>query len=667
MIKNFSFYWRFFFLLLIPVISCRTEHDVIEQSGKRETYSIVHNSNNLLDKNTVLLQLINNFKQGSKLSKSNTLLDNYDIFQNQVTYVENNDENRESYSFYIKEKNEPIDKFNVKNLVFSKLKNETVYSVHIVSYYLPDGIYSNSSNIQIENFEYLYSENGLPTKNINGRGAGCNAEIIEIKHECYTGTHSGSGEAGSCTGGTKPYSTYVVLFNGCGGSGGGGLGDPGNPGNPGNPNPPGGGDASGGGRGQPVDTGISLPPSCQTNDCDDLIIANEINNMLDGSPLSHFELLWLLNNELAAQEIYNSLYQNNTQANKEYNNVRINLLTNGSDITFVEFNNWFVNDYSAKYKSNVKKLSKEEIFSFVTINKDLATSPYEEEYVKETNEAFIAFTAYADVENMTDAQMQYVFNNNCCAGLFIQQFAQEKAKMIVSNYQFNRKFYPEWSKSKCFWEASRETIQLTLDLGGMVPVIGEVCDLTNAAIYYSIGDNLNGSLSVVSAVPVVGWLSASTKLGVKVVNAASDVASRQILKWVVGNNGVIYFGTNTITQGRNQLRKVLKLTDATKHAHHIIPVEFAQNAIVQKAAKSSSAFHINEALNGIPLKTSAHLTGHVAYNTKIGQVLTVLNQGSPSPTEAYNKLMGFNNYLKILIINNPNLNLGQISNLINYP
>ena len=336
------------------------------------------------------------------------------------------------------------------------------------------------------------------------------------------------------------------------------------------------------------------------------------------------------------------------------------------NVTLTQINNIFTAGYSSTYTQNIKKLSLKEFNDIIQINLSIANSPYDEEYVKETNEAFAAFGAYADIDNMTDAQIEYVLNNNCCAGLFLSAVTQQKMKMIAANYQFNRKFYPEWSKSKCFWEASRETIQLMLDLGGLIPVIGEVCDLTNATIYAINGDGLNASLSAAGAIPFAGWFATGSKLGVKVVNkTASHIASRQVLKWVVGVDGKIYFGINTITQARNQLRKVLMLTDATKHAHHIIPVEFAQYAIVQKAAKSKEAFHINEALNGIPLPTSAHLTGHAAYNTKLEQKLVQLNNVSNTPQEAYTNLTNFANQIRTLIQNNPNMNLGQIANLIN--
>ena len=268
------------------------------------------------------------------------------------------------------------------------------------------------------------------------------------------------------------------------------------------------------------------------------------------------------------------------------------------------------------------------------------------------------FVAFGDIDNLTEAKMIAILT------LINPQYvkAMENSRLIVATYNFNRKFYPEWSKARCFWEASRESIQYMLDLGGLIPVVGEICDITNGVIYTINGDGLNATLSYASAIPIAGMFSTGAKYGVKVVNkTASHIASRQVLKWILGTDGIIKFGY------RSQLRKVLQLTDATKQAHHIIPWEFANYAIVQKAAKSAEAFHMNDILNGVPLPTTGHLTGHNLYNDKVKDVLNYLNNGNPNAEVSYQRLMDFNNYLRNLIKNNPNLNLGQIANLIKYP
>lgn len=335
----------------------------------------------------------------------------------------------------------------------------------------------------------------------------------------------------------------------------------------------------------------------------------------------------------------------------------VDFKNNNTNTSWEQFQNWFLDGYSAQYQSNLTKLSSPQLLAFVNINKEIDASPYQEEFVKETNEMFVAF---GDIDNLTEAKMIAILM------LINPQYvkAMENTRMIIATYNFNRKFYPEWSKARCFWEASRESIQYMLDLGGLIPVAGEICDLTNAAIYTINGDGLNATLSYVSAIPIAGWFSTGAKFGVKVVNkTASHIASRQVLKWILGTDGIIKFGY------RSQLRKVLQLTDAAKQAHHIIPWEFANNAIVQKAAKSAEAFHMNDILNGIPLPTTGHLTGHNLYNDKLNQILTNLNNSNPnmSANQAYNHILALTNQIKTLIKNNPTYNLGQIASLIKYP
>lgn len=340
MIKNFFFYGCFLFLLAISVVSCRNEYDAVIQNEKPQTYTVVHNNTTQVNQNATLSAKLNSFRQGSENSKNSSYLDAYEIFETQVTYVKNNDKDRESYAFYIKDKNLPTDKFHVKNLVFSKLSSETIYSVKLVSYYLPDGINENSKNILVENVEVLNPETGLPNKNVNGKSAGCGAEVIEIEHWCGAHLHYGAGAAADCHDDDKPYSTWIVLLGNCDGGGqGGGSGDHND--GPANPGGPGGGTGSGGNGGNPVDTGLSLPPTCQSGDCD-VILANKINDIL-GSVLNYDELLWLVDNDFTAQAIYTSLLNNNTQSNKDYISVRISLLVNGLDITNAEFQSWVLN------------------------------------------------------------------------------------------------------------------------------------------------------------------------------------------------------------------------------------------------------------------------------------------------------------------------------------
>lgn len=154
-------------------------------------------------------------------------------------------------------------------------------------------------------------------------------------------------------------------------------------------------------------------------------------------------------------------------------------------------------------------------------------------------------------------------------------------------YRLLRQLNPTWSKAKCAWEATKEVIHLSLDAFGLIPVVGEVADLTNGVLYTIEGDGLNATLSHASAVPIVGWASAGTKFGIKI---ASTVSGTTKFVWKV-TNGIIEFGN------RGQLRKVLNLAVGNPLvAHHIIPWAKSTNEVVQRAAKSANAFHMNEAL-----------------------------------------------------------------------
>lgn len=50
-----------------------------------------------------------------------------------------------------------------------------------------------------------------------------------------------------------------------------------------------------------------------------------------------------------------------------------------------------------------------------------------------------------------------------------------------------------------------------LDLAGLVPVLGEGADLLNGVWYYADGDVINGSLSMASVIPFVGWAAQGGK------------------------------------------------------------------------------------------------------------------------------------------------------------
>lgn len=215
---------------------------------------------------------------------------------------------------------------------------------------------------------------------------------------------------------------------------------------------------------------------------------------------------------------------------------------------------------------------------------------------------------------------------------------------------------PNWSNLRVLWEASRETIQFGLDIVGLVPLLGEVADITNGVIYTLYGDGINASLSFANAVPVVGWASAGVKLAVMRVPKA--LGGYTTLKWIKNADGSLSFGDG------KQLRRVLGLTDSNVHAHHIIPQELANHPLVQQAARSQHAFHMNKAENGIGMLNNLHLTGHPTYTTKISRKLSAMGENL-SPDQAYQKLSELMEQVRSIIQQFPDKNLEEISKLIN--
>lgn len=149
--------------------------------------------------------------------------------------------------------------------------------------------------------------------------------------------------------------------------------------------------------------------------------------------------------------------------------------------------------------------------------------------------------------------------------------------------------------------------------------------MINGALYAIDGDGVNASLSVVSALPFYGYITSGPKIGFKVIQAATDLNSRKVLRWILDKKGFITFGD------QNQLRKILELTDTNMHAHHIIPWQksIQEHPVIQKAAKSKNAFHMNESLNGIPVQKIRNST-HNDYNNlikmKLDQIYNSRNQ-----------------------------------------
>ncbi|WP_256010314.1 AHH domain-containing protein [Desertivirga xinjiangensis] len=210
-------------------------------------------------------------------------------------------------------------------------------------------------------------------------------------------------------------------------------------------------------------------------------------------------------------------------------------------------------------------------------------------------------------------------------------------------------------KMKAYWRVSNEWIHTGLDFAGLVPVVGEVFDLTNGILYAIDGDKINAGLSIAAALPVAGWLSLGAKYTIKAVDATGN--TKTVLKWVVSQSGQISFGR------RSQLRQVLKLAKGdARQAHHIIPWEYSTHPVVQKAA--DYGFHMNEALNGIPLSTLIHNGSHTAYSTKVFDELEeirTLYGSNITPPQAEQAVLDLVNRIRNEMINHPTVHINNLN------
>ncbi len=229
------------------------------------------------------------------------------------------------------------------------------------------------------------------------------------------------------------------------------------------------------------------------------------------------------------------------------------------------------------------------------------------------------------------------------------------SKLLAANAALLKEENPTWSTWKILWEASAESMHLLLQVGGLLPVVGVIFDIGDAGLYIVQGDGKNATLAAFSAVPLVGDYFRGANLAKKTLNLVNG--SKVVLKsYVVGNK--IFFS------GRSQLRKVLGLVKGDiRVAHHIIPWEWRDNAVIQMAAKAG--FHMNEALNGIPSFFSGN---HPSYNARVAQKLADINDnllslGQWNPTAAKSALEKLANDIRAVLEAHPSTPLDQLIHL----
>jgi hypothetical protein len=259
---------------------------------------------------------------------------------------------------------------------------------------------------------------------------------------------------------------------------------------------------------------------------------------------------------------------------------------------------------------------------------------------------------YNYFENPFDINFFQSADNVSSTNLIDPVTALNFARLFSAHYAIVKQENPSWSKTKIFAQAWLDTMQLLLDFVGLAPGLGEVADIANGTIYLIQGNHTDATLSYLSAIPVAGWYTAGIKFAKRTISLSSG--AKTSLKWIVNAQEIIKFGD------RKQLRKVLQLAvgDA-RQAHHIIPWGKSAHPAVQKAASSNNAFHMNEALNGIPVNTTIHNGSHSVYDGLVQSRLDAI-PANATPDEAYEEVLDIINDIRAAIQNNPGVPLNQL-------
>lgn len=241
--------------------------------------------------------------------------------------------------------------------------------------------------------------------------------------------------------------------------------------------------------------------------------------------------------------------------------------------------------------------------------------------------------------------------------LFWMNFSVECARLKLEN--------PSWSNLRIYWEASNEMLHLTLDMAGMVPVYGEVFDITNAILYGLQGQGTNAVFSAVASIPFVGWAATPAKYAYKSVQVLKNTkVIKASLKFYKNTAGKIKFGKIS----SNKFRELIGLIPGDgKQAHHIIPWELADDVgqeVLQKAGSAGLPFHPDDVMNGIGLGPAQHMGNHPQYTEKVRlALLDIYNQNggaNMTPQVAYTKVVDLINTIKVAIIANPTVKVNDL-------
>jgi hypothetical protein len=132
----------------------------------------------------------------------------------------------------------------------------------------------------------------------------------------------------------------------------------------------------------------------------------------------------------------------------------------------------------------------------------------DEEYAEITAKIILQLLREQGIENFDNTSNAQFIN---IANSFLNESIAnpEFTTACGISYALYGENFPDWSSVKkrawSIYSAISTNLHLVLDIIGLVPVGGEIADLTNGVLYTVEGDALNATLSYAGAIPFAGW------------------------------------------------------------------------------------------------------------------------------------------------------------------
>lgn len=224
---------------------------------------------------------------------------------------------------------------------------------------------------------------------------------------------------------------------------------------------------------------------------------------------------------------------------------------------------------------------------------------------------------------------------------------------VEKEYMYLKKMYPGANRVGLYGQAMIAVYlgitHTILDVCGLLPGLGEPCDIVNGVLYTLEGEGLDATMSFAGAVPIGGWISISAKYA---------------RKYVKYGNRIVPLGIkheDDIMKFTGSLRENMGLIpNSGTQAHHLIPQQLKNHHAIQAAANArKNTFHMNDPrFNGWEMPNNLH-GNHPDWTDQIILKLNELGQ-EPTPQVAADFILEMQNKCKLAIQNNPGVPINQI-------